>query len=198
MKTNPRGAILDVGCGNSSPFYTKSLLPHSQYTGIDIGDYNQVRPNLADHYIIVRPEEWSDKIASMAASFETIISSHNLEHCYKREETLMAIIQALKPGGYLFLSFPSAKSVNFPKRAGTLNYYDDPTHLNTPPDFDQVKNMLETNGFEILWSCESYRPLFLCMLGFLFEPLSAFRKRIYPGTKELYGLETVIWARKSA
>ena len=45
----PRAAeILDVGCGNNSPFRTKKILPKCIYTGIDIGDYNQSKPNLAD------------------------------------------------------------------------------------------------------------------------------------------------------
>jgi hypothetical protein len=35
------------------------------------------------------------------------------------------MIKVLKPGGYLYLSFPTEKSINFPTRKGCLNYNQD-------------------------------------------------------------------------
>lgn len=102
--------VLDVGCGNNSPSQVKSMLPSCVYTGIDVSDYNQTKPNLADKYILVSPSEFSDAIEKMSNSFDAVMSSHNLEHCNRREETLLAMIKALKA---LFV-FPIGKDRKFP------------------------------------------------------------------------------------
>jgi hypothetical protein len=39
--------ILDVGCGNNSPYRVKRIIPNSNYTGIDVGDHEQKKPNRA-------------------------------------------------------------------------------------------------------------------------------------------------------
>jgi len=118
--------LLDVGCGNNSPFYVKKQLPLVNYTGIDIGDYNQDKPNLADRYLITTPELFSEEIDKFNNCFDIVISAHNLEHCNHPIKTLESMINATKSGGGIFLSFPCARSVGFPQRKGTLNYYDDP------------------------------------------------------------------------
>ena len=85
-----KGYLLDVGCGNNSPYIMKSMFPDIYYTGIDIGDYNQTAPNLADEYIIADPNKFADTILNLDKKYDTVISSHNLEHCNDREKTLEA------------------------------------------------------------------------------------------------------------
>ena len=113
-------SILDIGCGNNSPYLVKSILPNCKYTGLDIGDYNQQKPNLADSYVITTPENFASSISGLGQKFDAVISSHNLEHCNHRASTLLAMTSVLKPGGRLYLSFPSEKSTIFPSRHGTL------------------------------------------------------------------------------
>ena len=36
---------------------------------------------------------------------------------------------SLKKGGILYMAFPCEESITFPSREGTLNFYDDPTHV---------------------------------------------------------------------
>lgn len=189
-------SILDVGCGNNSPYWTKQILPHCFYTGIDIGDYAQTAPNLSDRYLITSPEEFASEIAKNKNCFDAVICAHNLEHCNDREKTLQAIIDSLKNGGLLYIAFPTAESVNFPSRGGCLNYYDDHTHTGTPPCFDTVMNMLEQNNFEIVFSTKSYKPFVLWMLGLLTEPFSRQKNYNTKFTWSYYGFESVIWARK--
>jgi SAM-dependent methyltransferase len=192
-----KGTLLDVGCGNDSPYYIKTLLPDIIYTGIDIDNYNQTKPNLADNYIIVSPENFSNKIAELADSFDAVISSHNLEHCNDRNKTLTAMIKALKTGGYLYLSFPTEDSVNFPgPRSGTLNYYDDPTHKGFPPKFDEIIEILKTNSMEIVFASKSYKPFFYYLLGKLLENKSKREQKVFYPIWAYYGFETIIWARK--
>ena len=189
-------AILDVGCGNNSPFWVKQIVPNCHYTGIDIGDCNQTLPNMADRYIITAPEEFTPEIAKNANSFDAVISSHNLEHCNDREGTLQAMLDSLKSGGLLYLSFPSEKSVHFPKRGGTLCYYDDATHRDLPPDFNAVVDVVKRNGFDVIFAAACYQPILDWCLGMLTESRSRRENRVRRGTRAYYGFDAVIWARK--
>ncbi|MCL1814010.1 MAG: class I SAM-dependent methyltransferase [Treponema sp.] len=196
-KINRRGNLLDVGCGNNSPYKIKTKCPKIHYTGIDIGDYNQNKPNLADSYITAKPENFAETIENLPELFDTVISSHNLEHCNNREKALNAMIKVLKSGGYLYLSFPTEASVNFPGyRNGCLNYYDDPTHKYLPPDFFETINTLKENNMEIIFSSRSYKPVPLCMIGFFLEWKSKKDKETKLGTWAYWGFETIIWAKK--
>jgi SAM-dependent methyltransferase len=194
---NQKGKLLDVGCGNNSPYYFKSWFPYLIYTGIDIGDYNQTSPILTDNYIITSPETYSDKIMEFENEFDTVNCSHNLEHCNDRNKTLEAIIKALKSGGYLYLSFPSEKSTNFPgPRAGCLNYYDDSSHKDVPPKFNEIIERLKNGGMKIIFSSKSYKPFFMYFIGLKNENKSKKEKRVKNGTWAYWGFETIIWAIK--
>lgn len=190
--------ILDVGCGNNSPMRIKSILHDSYYVGIDVVDYNQTRNSrdLADEYLVCDPDAFTKTIDSLGQRFDGIISSHNLEHCDDRYGTLKAMAKNLKPAGNMFLSFPSAQSISFPSRRGTLNYFDDETHQFEPPNLDEVIGVLHAENIEISYCAERYRPFLLSVIGLLIEPLSALRKRVYPGTWAYHGFETIIWAKK--
>ncbi|MDA0731117.1 MAG: class I SAM-dependent methyltransferase [Proteobacteria bacterium] len=189
--------ILDVGCGNNSPYRIKKILPKCNYTGIDIGDYNQTKPIIADKYIITTPNEFHLEINKFSESFDAVVSSHNLEHCNDRVSTLMAMLNAVKKNGLIYLSFPCEQSTTFPKRKGTLNYFDDPTHLFFPPNFRDVINVIEANNFSITFCRQNYSPIFLKIFGFLVEPISKMRKKVLRGTLEYYGFETIIIAKKN-
>jgi SAM-dependent methyltransferase len=195
LSTLPPGfSLLDVGCGSNSPYMVKSLFPDSVYTGIDIGDYRQSQPNLADRYVLVDPDKFADAVAA-SGKFDAVVSSHNLEHCNDRAATLEAMEGAVVQGGMIYLSFPSEASVRFPSRKGCLNYYDDPAHVGTPPDFDWVVATLQANGFRIMYSTRRYRPLLWWVIGALVEGWSKRDGRLR-GTWEYYGFESIIWAKK--
>ena len=190
--------ILDVGCGNAAVLGVKAVRPNCHYTGIDIADYNQTSfsKSAMDRYVISSPSKFAASIKELGADFDGIISSHNLEHCDDRNEVLTAMLQKVKSGGVIYVSFPCEESVRFPKRHGTLNYYDDDTHKFLPPKFEEVVSSIKKNGFEIEFVTKRYRPFLLAVIGFLIEPISALRKKVMRGTWELYGFETIIHARR--
>jgi SAM-dependent methyltransferase len=192
----PKPHILDAGCGNDSSFHIKHIIPASRYTGLDVADYRRSKPDLADSYILVEPELFADRIGDMADSFDVVISAHNLEHCSDRDKTLRNMLRALKKNGLLYIAFPSAKSVRFPSRKGTLNYYDDETHVGSPPDFVKVKRIIQEEKGEIIFAADGYKPPAAWLIGLLLEPFSAARKRVCNSTWNFYGFESVIWARK--
>jgi len=197
LDLNPNGKLLDVGCGNVTPFKIKSRFPNIFYTSIDICDYNQQMSNVLDEYIITTPDEFANTIENLEAKFDMVISSHNLEHCNDREKTLLAMIKVLKVGGYLYLAFPSEDSVNFPNRKGCLNYYDDTTHKNLPPNFDEIVKTLKTNNLEIIFASKSYKPFLEWIVGFFQERKSKKDKEVKDGTWSYWGFVSVIWAKKS-
>ena len=178
--------ILDVGCGNNSSFSAKSILPSCIYTGIDVGDYNQTKPNMADKYIVTSPENFSYEISKFKNHFDAVISSHNIEHCDDREKTIKAMLDSIKPGGQLFISFPCENSVNFPKRGGTLNYFDDPTHTLFPPNFTVLIETLEKADFKIEFAAKRYRPFLQWLRGFINEKKSRDQNLVFSETWSYY------------
>jgi SAM-dependent methyltransferase len=192
-----RGArLLDVGCGNNSPFRVKSQRPDLYYIGLDVGDYNQTLPVLANRYIVVPAAAFVAEIDKLAGTLDAVISAHNIEHCDDPSAVIRAMTSALKPGGRLYMSFPCEQSVRFPNRRGCLNFFDDPTHQHVPR-FGDIQDWLRGAGFDIEFAKQRHRPPVLWLLGAFLEPLSRLRGNVMPGTWGFYGFESVIWARKA-
>ena len=189
--------VLGVGCGNNSPYRVKQILPKCHYVGIDVGDYNQTKPNLADEYITTSSSSFPKAIKAYSIQCDAVISTHNLEHCENRNETLKAMLDAVKPGGKIFIAFPSEKTMRLPHRRGTLNYADDPTHKQTPPDYNWVLNTCKYHNFVVLFATQHYQPFLLRTIGFMLEPISHFCGKNMLGTWEYHGFETIVIAEKS-
>jgi SAM-dependent methyltransferase len=170
----PGACVLDVGCGNNSPLRFKSQRPDCRYIGIDIADYNQaVHPGrCADEYILAEPGEFAASIRHFRGQVDAVISSHNIEHCDAPDDVLRAMVEALRQGGRLYLSFPAEASVRFPHRKGTLNFYDDPTHK-AVPGWQPTLSALKRMGLHIDFLAARYRAIPLAALGFLLEPFAA-------------------------
>lgn len=191
--------VLDVGCGSNSPARVKDQRPDVHYVGLDVSDYNHTYPpqNYADCYILSSPQDFATEIEKLCGQCNAVISSHNLEHCLEPDRALRAMSKALRIGGRLYLTFPCEASVNFPSRAGTLNFYDDPTHQRVP-DYQHVLDLLAANGMHVDFARRRHRPAVLFMVGLLLEPISRVSRTTMPGlsTWALYGFESVIWATR--
>lgn len=190
--------ILDIGCGNKSVIEIKKFLPDCDYTGIDVVDLNQdeFSKSLMEEYYISSPENFVDTIKNFGPVFDLVLSAHNIEHCDRPDETLVAMLEAVKDEGYLYMSFPSEKSINFPSRRGTLNFFDDDTHNDKPPVYDNIIKIIKDNGFEITYQSREYKPFFSYLIGFFNEPLSIIKKKVLKGTWEYYGFQSIIHAKK--
>ena len=106
------------------------------------------------------------------------------------------MLKSLRVGGEIYLAFPSENTINFPNRAGCLNYFDDSTHKLSPPNFNEVINNIEQNGFCIIYAVRNYSPIIMKIIGWLLEPFSIVSKKVMMGTWEYYGFETKIIAKK--
>ncbi|MDR1711322.1 MAG: class I SAM-dependent methyltransferase [Propionibacteriaceae bacterium] len=199
IRSLPQGAhVLDVGCGTNSPQRTKTLRPDLYYAGIDIGDYQQDADprGIADEYVLTSPEDFPAGVGKFS-DMDAVISSHNFEHVYEPQPVLRAMVDALKPGGRLYMGFPCEESVGFPPRAGTLNFYDDDTHQQPPPWLETLRT-LHGWGLNVEYAAKRYRPPLLWLGGLLGEPISSATKRVLPLhlTWSYWGFVSVIWARK--
>ncbi len=190
--------ILDVGCGNKSPEATKKIVSDCYYVGVDVGDYNQTTDSikLADEYHIFSPADFANGITTLPNDFDLVMSSHNIEHCNEPEKVIKVMCEKLLKGGILYMSFPNSDSVNFPHREGTLNFYDDPTHVYVP-DFDKIQVLLKSEGMKIIKAIKSYKPRLHWCVGLINEPISRIKNKILRGTWDFWGFETIIIAEKN-
>ena len=194
---NKNCKILDVGCGNQSSFFLKTLKPDSTLYGIDVSDFNQSEESKGqfDRYIIERPEMFDRSIQNIEEDFEIIISNHNIEHCNDPEKTFRAMVDRTAVGGHIFIATPSICSINFPSRGGGLNFYDDPTHQKYPVDLMKLFKS-ESKRLECIFYSESSKPFIWYCFGGMLEFISRKLDRILLGTYEYYGFEQVMWLKK--
>lgn len=123
--------ILDVGCGNHSPSETKLNFKNCIYHGIDL----EVNPNYyesdkaAIEKMFILNLDDLNLIEIENNFYDVIIMCHVIEHLHHGEELIKLLNSKLKKGGFFYIECPSPKSLNFPSMKGTLNFYDDKTHV---------------------------------------------------------------------
>ena len=181
---------------DKSPEHIKSIRPDLHYVGVDVCDCNNddVSKGFADEYVLTDGENFADTIRNLPGEFDAAVSSHNLEHCNHPMETLDAICSRLKKGGRLHLSFPCEDSVTFPSREGTLNFYDDPTHIYLPDFKAVIKRLVRDNGMYIDFAASSYKPFLAWLRGMI---QNCFNKHSASGCIwYYYGFVSVIIAHK--
>jgi len=123
--------LLDIGSGNQSATKTLSLFPHCEYYGLDLSrDYNN---SAADFDLMKAFYEMDltrlDFSPLPDRYFDCILIVHVIEHLYNGDEVLKGLLPKLKQGGLLYVEYPGKRSTKLPSMKGTLNYYDDSTHV---------------------------------------------------------------------
>jgi 2-polyprenyl-3-methyl-5-hydroxy-6-metoxy-1,4-benzoquinol methylase len=142
--------ILDVGCGNNSPTTTKRWFPNSHYDGADIQWYNNSDADqkaMDGFYLLGIDGAGYSEIPN--DTYDFIIINHVIEHTNNSDFILPTLCTKLKPGGYIWIAFPSLTSLCLPSADGTLQFCDDPTHIYVP-DIRTVSNVLLSSGVKVL------------------------------------------------
>lgn len=149
--TTPAPRILDIGCGNGSPSLTKKWFPACHYSGADIQSYKLSDADIAavdQFYPIGADGSGYDAIPD--TSYDLVILNHVIEHMPNPAPIIAKLCGKLKPGGYMWLAFPSLRSLSLPHSVDeTLNFCDDPTHVYLP-DVPQIVNVLLRSGVSIV------------------------------------------------
>jgi len=153
--------ILDIGCGNNSPSVTKRWFPGCHYTGADIQRYNlDGDDDAAMDAFYLLGKDGMGYSAIPEASYDLVILNHVLEHMPDPAPILAALCTKLRPGGYIWIAFPSLRSLSLPTSEDeTLQFCDDPTHVYLP-EVREVANVLLANGVKVVHAGRSREGLF--------------------------------------
>lgn len=109
-------------------------------------------------------------------SFDYIILHHVVEHMPAPAQILPIICSKLRPGGYIWIAFPSLRSLSLPSAQGTLQFCDDPTHIYVPC-VREVSNLLLANGVRVLHAGRS-RSIVRELIGAAVLPLALIGKLV--------------------
>ena len=123
--------LLDVGAGNHSASRIHAVFPACAYYGLDMDkNYNNSEADFAvmkDFYELDLTK--LDYTVIPDNFFDGIWMAHVIEHLPNGDEVVAKLITKLKPGGFFYLEYPGNKSTTLPSMYGTLNFYDDNTHV---------------------------------------------------------------------
>jgi 2-polyprenyl-3-methyl-5-hydroxy-6-metoxy-1,4-benzoquinol methylase len=159
--TAPAPRILDIGCGNGSPTVTKRWFPGCHYAGADIQRYKLSDADMAamdEFYPLNMDGSGYDAIPD--ASYDFVILNHVVEHMRDPKPAVATLCAKLKPGGYIWIAFPSLRSLSLPHSVDeTLQFSDDPTHVYLP-GVREMANVLLANGIAVLDAGRSREGLF--------------------------------------
>jgi SAM-dependent methyltransferase len=143
--------LLDVGAGSHSATITKKWLPECHYTGIDIpGSYHNDESDFKamDEFIEMDLTKLDfDRIPE--GKYDMIVMAHVIEHLHNGDQVIAGLLSKLKKDGILYLEFPSERSVHFPSKRETLNFYDDPTHCRIYT-VKELSDLLKKNQLQIV------------------------------------------------
>jgi SAM-dependent methyltransferase len=123
--------LLDIGVGNHSASKTCYLFPQCEYYGVDLNkDYNNGEEDfkvMKDFYEMDLTKLDFQLIPDNF--FDCILIVHVIEHLFNGDIVIEKLIEKLKPGGYMYVEYPGIKSTKLPSMYGTLNFYDDTSHV---------------------------------------------------------------------
>lgn len=182
----PKVEILDIGCGNNSPTFTKRWFPNCGYSGVDVARYNNTDEDVKamDAFYPVGLDG-TGYSAIPDCSFDYIILNHVVEHMENAEPILSTLCSKLRPGGYIWIAFPSHRSLWLPSAKGSLHFCDDDTHVFIP-DVREVSNILLRHKVRIVRAGRSHDPI-RWLIGAAVLPIALLR-RVITGRLSSVGL----------
>src|SRR4029077_16866237 len=145
--------MLDVGAGNHSASRMTALFPACEYYGLDINKaYNNNEEDfkaMKDFYELDLTKLDFSSVPNNY--FDGIWMVHVIEHLYNGDQVIEGLVSKLVPGGYMYIEYPGQKSTKLPSMNGTLNFYDDDTHVRIY-SVAELSNLFQKKGFEVIES----------------------------------------------
>jgi SAM-dependent methyltransferase len=187
-----------VGAGNHSASKTKRLFPNCEYHGIDLNrNFNNDEQDFAVMNAFYEMDLSLLQFESIPNNyFDFIRMTHIIEHLPNGDEVIKNLLSKLKAGGYIYIEYPGLKSTKLPSMNGTLNFYDDPTHVRVY-SVNELSSLLTNNNCSVLSSGTRHNWIFL--LATPFRVLANFLKGKKPGANmfwDLLGFAEFVFAGK--
>jgi len=145
--------LLDIGAGNHSATRTTDLFSRCEYYGLDIEkDYSNNETDFARMKEFYQLDLTKlDYSAVPDNYFDVILMTHVIEHLYNGDQVLPLLISKLKDNGLMYIEYPGIRSTRLPSMYGTLNFYDDTTHVRVY-SVKELKKIVESNNCQVLKS----------------------------------------------
>ena len=123
--------LLDIGAGNHSATKAKRVFPQCEYHGVDMErDYNNSEEDFKLMAGFYEMDLTKLDFSSIPDNyFDGIWMVHVIEHLFNGDEVIKGLLPKLKSGGYMYIEYQGEKSTKLKSMPGTLNFYDDETHV---------------------------------------------------------------------
>jgi len=123
--------LLDIEAGNHSATITHQWFPQVEYYGLDLDcNYNN---DERDFQLTKAFYEMNFENLEFDAIpddyFDVILMNHVIEHRRNGDEVGARLLPKLRAGGLFYLEFPGPRATTLPRMRGTLNCFDDDTHM---------------------------------------------------------------------
>lgn len=158
IKTVPHNAkMLDVGAGSGALQCWKGwMAPNRDDIGYYANDLSKGEFfENGEGYFVHNLSE--DRLEGHESFFDAVFACHVLEHVPEWNPFFDNLVETIKPGGTLYLEWPTTQSASFPRLArfeevgipsSTVNFHDDATHLHTA-ELAEVLPYLAERGMEM-------------------------------------------------
>jgi SAM-dependent methyltransferase len=123
------GSLLDLGSSDGETLrHFAELRPDLQIHAVDLADRPEMYPPNCQFH---RADLERDRLPWPDSSMDAVTCLHLLEHLHDQTLLLREVARLLKPGGRVYFETPHPKTLALPSLRGafTLNFYDDPTHV---------------------------------------------------------------------
>jgi SAM-dependent methyltransferase len=143
--------LLDVGVGNHSASKTVSLFPACEYYGVDVNkDYNNDDEDFKVMKCFYEMDLTTLDYHEIPDNFfDGIWIVHVIEHLHNGDKVIEKLIEKLKTGGYMYIEYPGIKSIKLPSMYGTLNFYDDLSHVRIY-SVKELAELFNNNGCKVI------------------------------------------------
>lgn len=123
--------LLDIGAGNHSASKYKEAFPNCEYHGVDLDkNYNNDESDFKTMNSFYEMDLTKLDFSSIPDNyFDFIMMAHIIEHLYNGDDVIKYLLPKLKSGGKIYIEYPGIVSTKLPSMNGTLNFYDDDTHV---------------------------------------------------------------------
>ncbi len=192
--------LLDLGAGNHSPSKTTEIFPNCTYHGVDLNyDYEYTKEDIAALKKFYEMDLTKLEFDEMPDGYYDYINmAHIIEHLHNGDTVVEKIATKLKKGGYIYIEYPGKKSTTLPSMYGTLNFYDDPTHVRVY-SVKELSELLRKNGFEIVSSGTRRSWYYILLIPFTSMAYMLKGKRIPAAVLwDLMGFAEYVFAQKKS